>query len=158
MQYEKLSLCVRNIRPPSPKHHHQNTQEQLGYSVSCGLRMTNGVLGLAVRVQSERYEPEHLHARVEAFLRKFADRLRRMPEKEFYRCVRACGRACVKGGGCGVVGGGESGSGGGTLTPFLLVLPQAPGLPRAEQAPAGRVAQRRGRAVLGRDCRPPLPV
>ena len=52
--------------------------------------MTNGVLGLAVRVQSERYEPGHCRARMEAFLAKFAERLRKMPEREYYRCVQVC--------------------------------------------------------------------
>lgn len=136
------------------------TKEQLGYSVSCGLRMTNGILGFAIRVQSERYvtvylhplslthswqffffflfffvlclfssffslffffpcssltpamhnhntpappiyasflclshtmcryEPPHLHARVEEFLRKFHGTLASMTDKEYYRYVQ----------------------------------------------------------------------
>lgn len=47
--------------------------------------MTNGVLGLAVRVQSERYEPDHCRARMEAFLSGFAERLRKMPARDYYR-------------------------------------------------------------------------
>jgi hypothetical protein len=76
---------------PHPTHPPNPQQEQLGYSVSCGLRMTNGVLGLAVRVQSERYAPEHCQARMEAFLGKFAERLRGMPAKEYYRWVGGWG-------------------------------------------------------------------
>lgn len=61
------------------------TKEQLGYSVSCGLRMTNGILGLAVKIQSERYEPEHLHARLEAFLQSFHASMSTLPPSVYAR-------------------------------------------------------------------------
>jgi len=61
------------------------TKEQLGYSVSCGLRMTNGILGLAVKIQSERYEPEHLHARLEVFLQSFHASMSTLPPSVYAR-------------------------------------------------------------------------
>ena len=69
-----------------PLYDSLRTKEQLGYSVSCGLRNTNGILGLAIRIQSERFEPSYLHTRVEEFLsKKFAEKLQHLTDKEFYR-------------------------------------------------------------------------
>eukprot|EP00952_Eustigmatos_sp_NYUAD-ZCMA_P004412 19417-Eustigmatos_ZCMA.PRE.1 len=64
-----------------PLYDSLRTKEQLGYVVSCGVRMTHGVLGFCVRLQSERYEPQVLHTRVEEFLRRFRERLASMSDK-----------------------------------------------------------------------------
>jgi len=47
------------------------TQEQLGYSVSCGARLTSGVVGFGVEVLSDTHHPIEVEARVLAFLRHF---------------------------------------------------------------------------------------
>jgi secreted Zn-dependent insulinase-like peptidase len=65
------------------------TKWQLGYSVSVGLRITNGVLGLCVRVQSERFPPQVLHARIDEFLLKFRERLANMDERHFTKQLLA---------------------------------------------------------------------
>lgn len=44
------------------------TKEQLGYTVSSGMRNTLGVLGYCVVVQSAAYSVEHISARIDAFL------------------------------------------------------------------------------------------
>jgi nardilysin len=44
------------------------TKEQLGYTVSSGVRLTHGVLGFAVTVQSAKHGPAYLDARIDAFL------------------------------------------------------------------------------------------
>eukprot|EP00854_Cymbomonas_tetramitiformis_P031930 gene31930-40309_t len=41
------------------------TKEQLGYTVSCGLRLTGGVLGFCINVVSASYGPEHIISRIE---------------------------------------------------------------------------------------------
>ncbi|KAG5181380.1 Metalloenzyme, LuxS/M16 peptidase-like protein [Tribonema minus] len=59
------------------------TQQQLGYSVACGVRATGGVLGFCVRVVSAAYPPSELLARVDAFLAGFADQLEAMTPEAF---------------------------------------------------------------------------
>lgn len=59
------------------------TKEQLGYTVHSGTRLTHGVVGFCVVVQSGVHGPAHLEARVEAFLESFGQRLQGMEEAEF---------------------------------------------------------------------------
>ncbi len=61
------------------------TKEQLGYTVASGVRLTHGVLGFAVTVQSAKHGPAHLDARIDAFLASYEDALRAMPSDEFER-------------------------------------------------------------------------
>ncbi|CAI7900571.1 unnamed protein product [Closterium sp. NIES-53] len=51
------------------------TKEQLGYRVDCGTRLTHGVFGFCIRVQSADYGPEYLQQRVDSFLNTFRDNL-----------------------------------------------------------------------------------
>lgn len=44
------------------------TKEQLGYTVSCGMRHTVGVLGFCVLVQSSTYGVQHILQRIDNFL------------------------------------------------------------------------------------------
>ncbi|XP_013146109.1 PREDICTED: nardilysin-like isoform X2 [Papilio polytes] len=59
------------------------TKEQLGYSVFSMMRYTFGVLGFSVTVntQVDKFSVQHVEARVEAFLRKFARDMRRLGER-----------------------------------------------------------------------------
>jgi len=59
------------------------TKEQLGYSVSCGSRMTHGFLGFGAQLQSGKYSAEHLRQRVDAFLREHRAALAAMGPDEF---------------------------------------------------------------------------
>lgn len=59
------------------------TKEQLGYTVSSGPRLTHGVAGLCVVVQSGTHGPAHLDARVDAFLAEFGKKLVDMEAEEF---------------------------------------------------------------------------
>lgn len=59
------------------------TREQLGYTVSSGMRLTHGVLGFAVLVMSGEHGPAHLDARMDAFLEAFAQQLASMSSEEF---------------------------------------------------------------------------
>ena len=61
------------------------TKEQLGYTVSSGVRLTHGVLGFAISVQSAKHGPSYLDTRIDAFLAAFANTLRDMPADEFER-------------------------------------------------------------------------
>lgn len=65
------------------------TRWQLGYSVSCGLRMTNGVLGLCIRVMSERFDPATLQARIDEFLVRFRERVTGMSEHQWAKHLLA---------------------------------------------------------------------
>eukprot|EP00887_Chlorella_sp_A99_P000580 scaffold17.g580.t1 len=58
------------------------TREQLGYTVSSGMRLTHGVLGFALLVMSGEHGPAHLDARIDAFLLAFGD-LANMSAEEF---------------------------------------------------------------------------
>jgi secreted Zn-dependent insulinase-like peptidase len=55
------------------------TKEQLGYSVSCGVKNNNGVLGYGVQVISANYAPAVVQAKIEEFLGAFREQLRSMP-------------------------------------------------------------------------------
>lgn len=59
------------------------TKEQLGYTVSSGTRMTHGISGLCVIVQSGVHGPVYLDGRVDAFLESFVERLSAMESAEF---------------------------------------------------------------------------
>ncbi|CAI5526406.1 unnamed protein product [Closterium sp. Naga37s-1] len=59
------------------------TKEQLGYRVDCGTRLTHGVFGFCIRVQSADYGPEYLQQRVDLFLKTFRDNLSALPEADF---------------------------------------------------------------------------
>jgi len=61
------------------------TKEQLGYVVSSGTRLTHGIAGLCVTIQSGTHGPAHLDARIEVFLASFAGRLKVMDDAEFDR-------------------------------------------------------------------------
>lgn len=54
-----------------PLYDQLRTKEQLGYSVSCALRVTFGVLGFCVTAQSAAYGPAHLYRRIRAFMKSF---------------------------------------------------------------------------------------
>ena len=47
------------------------TKQQLGYSVDSGMRLTHGMLGFAIRVQSASHDPNVLEERADAFFRDF---------------------------------------------------------------------------------------
>ncbi|GAB4823775.1 hypothetical protein N2152v2_010821 [Parachlorella kessleri] len=59
------------------------TQEQLGYTVHSGMRLTHGILGFCVVIMSGVHGPAYLDSRIEAFLEGFAERLGSMAEEEF---------------------------------------------------------------------------
>jgi nardilysin len=59
------------------------TKEQLGYAVHSGGRLTHGVQGLCVVVQSGAHGAAHLDARIDAFLSSFQAKLEAMGEAEF---------------------------------------------------------------------------
>lgn len=58
-----------------PLYDQLRTKEQLGYSVGGSARVTYGVLGFCVGVQSAAYGPAHLYARVRSFINSFRDTL-----------------------------------------------------------------------------------
>ncbi|KAK7485900.1 hypothetical protein BaRGS_00022895, partial [Batillaria attramentaria] len=64
------------------------TKEQLGYIVFSGVRRSKGVQGLRVIVQSDR-PPMYVEGRVEAFLQKMEEELKKLSEEDFQKHVSA---------------------------------------------------------------------
>lgn len=54
-----------------PLYDQLRTKEQLGYSVSCGSRWTDGIVGFGISVTSKEAHPDYVAGRVDDFLRKF---------------------------------------------------------------------------------------
>ena len=52
------------------------TKEQLGYTVQSGTRLTHGISGFCVIVQSGVHGPRHLDSRVDSFLESFVEKFR----------------------------------------------------------------------------------
>ena len=59
------------------------TKEQLGYIVSSGARLTGGIQGLCITIQSRTHPCHYLESRVEIFLEDFGRKLEQMEENEF---------------------------------------------------------------------------
>ncbi|KAJ3676945.1 hypothetical protein LUZ60_002669 [Juncus effusus] len=59
------------------------TKEQLGYTVSCCSRLTNNVLGFSFIIQSAKYDPIHLHTRIESFIDGLQDLINGVDEETF---------------------------------------------------------------------------
>lgn len=62
------------------------TKEQLGYTVFSGLRLTSGMLGFCIIVQSggkEEIGPNYVQSRIDSFLQSFKSKLQEMSEEEF---------------------------------------------------------------------------
>ncbi|CAM9179004.1 unnamed protein product [Choristocarpus tenellus] len=66
-----------------PIYDQLRTKEQLGYSVGCCVKVTAGVLGFCVTVQSSAFGPAHLYKRVRAFLSSFMETLAAMELETF---------------------------------------------------------------------------
>ena len=58
------------------------TQQQLGYSVSCGVRQTYGMLGFCFQVVSSAHPVPHVQAAVTAFVGRIAPLLTDLPADE----------------------------------------------------------------------------
>ena len=66
------------------------TEEQLGYSVQCGSRSTNGSVGIEFMIQSSSGTPGEMVARVDRFVAKFFDReVAPMSKAEFNNQIHA---------------------------------------------------------------------
>ena len=52
-----------------PLYDQLRTKEQLGYSVSCGSRWTDGIVGFGICVTSKEAHPDYVAGRVDAFFR-----------------------------------------------------------------------------------------
>ena len=85
--YAALSLLEQIIYEPF--FDTLRTKEQLGYSVSCGLRNTYGILGFCFSVVSSKCGPLHIETRVDAFLAGFLKDLDEMTEQEYQDHVKS---------------------------------------------------------------------
>ncbi|KAL6745941.1 Metalloenzyme, LuxS/M16 peptidase-like protein, partial [Haematococcus lacustris] len=68
-----------------PAYNTLRTQEQLGYTVQLGARLTHGVLGLCGLIVSASHPPLHLEQRLDAFLNAFYDKLQGLSDEEVGR-------------------------------------------------------------------------
>ncbi|XP_013394471.1 nardilysin [Lingula anatina] len=92
---ENLRLAALNelviMRMEEPCFDILRTREQLGYSVFCTHRDTNGVLGMSVTVctQANKFKTQYVDEHIEMFLNEFDEMLQKMSEEEFESLVNA---------------------------------------------------------------------
>jgi len=72
-----------------PTYNTLRTKQQLGYIVSSGTRLTQGMLGLCITIQSKAHSATSMEGRIDEFLASFAGVLRDMPDDEFQKNVNA---------------------------------------------------------------------
>ena len=76
-----------------PLYDQLRTKEQLGYSVSCGSRWTDGIVGFGICVTSKEAHPDYVAGRVDAFLREFRREVRAVLCRRPRRARRGAGAA-----------------------------------------------------------------
>ena len=72
-----------------PTYNTLRTKQQLGYIVSSGTRLTQGVLGLCITIQSKTHSGIAMEERIDKFLCEFLDVLRDMSDEEFSKNASA---------------------------------------------------------------------
>lgn len=65
------------------------TKQELGYDVSCTVRVTHGIVGFGVMVQSSLFDAAYITYCVDRFMVEFKDAIVRMPSEHFRDHVRA---------------------------------------------------------------------
>ncbi|GMF33287.1 unnamed protein product [Phytophthora fragariaefolia] len=65
------------------------TKQELGYDVSCTVRVTNGILGFGVMVQSSLFAAEYISACVDRFMVDFEEAIEMMADEHFQDHVQA---------------------------------------------------------------------
>ncbi|RLN98317.1 hypothetical protein BBJ28_00005129 [Nothophytophthora sp. Chile5] len=65
------------------------TKQELGYDVSCTVRVTNGILGFGVMVQSSLFAAEYISACVDRFMVDFEEAIEVMANEHFQDHVQA---------------------------------------------------------------------
>ncbi|GLJ05210.1 hypothetical protein SUGI_0013800 [Cryptomeria japonica] len=66
-----------------PFYNELRTDEQLGYSVDCGTKVSRDVVGFSFTVKSSKHNPPYLQDRIDAFIARWIQTLEHMSEKEF---------------------------------------------------------------------------
>ena len=73
------------------------TEEQLGYSVQCGSRSTNGSIGIEFMIQSSSEQPAEMISRIDRFIANFFTKeIAPMSEKEFQEQIEALVESLVE--------------------------------------------------------------
>ena len=72
-----------------PCYNTLRTKQQLGYIVSSGTRLTHGVLGLCITIQSKTHSATCMEARIDEFLTTHLQMLRDMSDDEYGKNVNA---------------------------------------------------------------------
>lgn len=65
------------------------TKQELGYDVSCTVRVTHGIIGFGVMVQSSLFDAKYIAYCIERFMIEFKEAIGRMPIEHFRDHVRA---------------------------------------------------------------------
>ncbi|RLN64163.1 hypothetical protein BBJ29_000370 [Phytophthora kernoviae] len=65
------------------------TKQELGYDVSCTVRVTNGILGFGVMVQSSLFAAEYISTCVDRFMVDFEEAIEMMADEHFHDHVQA---------------------------------------------------------------------
>ena len=72
-----------------PCYNTLRTKQQLGYIVSSGTRLTQGVLGFCITIQSKTHSAASMEARIDEFLTTYLGTLKGMDEEEYQKNVNA---------------------------------------------------------------------
>ncbi|TMW57430.1 hypothetical protein Poli38472_003355 [Pythium oligandrum] len=65
------------------------TKQELGYDVSCTVRLTHGVIGYGIMVQSSLFTVDYIDSCIERFLVDFERAIASMPEEHFQDHIKA---------------------------------------------------------------------
>ncbi|CAH0520454.1 unnamed protein product [Peronospora belbahrii] len=65
------------------------TKQELGYDVSCTVRVTNGILGFGVMVQSSLFAAEYISSCVDRFMVDFEEAIKMMADEHFHDHIQA---------------------------------------------------------------------
>ena len=72
-----------------PCYNTLRTKQQLGYIVSSGTRLTQGILGLCIIIQSKTHSATAMEARIDEFLTDYLHVLEEMSEEDFHKNANA---------------------------------------------------------------------
>jgi secreted Zn-dependent insulinase-like peptidase len=81
-------MVIDNLMQPQ-FYNDLRTSQQLGYIVNSGMTVLEKTLGLIFIIQSGEYNTETLEQRMDAFLEKFNDSLKKLPAAELNKIKRS---------------------------------------------------------------------
>jgi len=90
---ERVVLDIIEYLMEEPIYDTLRTKEQLGYSVSCSTRLTSGIGGYVIKVQSASHSPAHIYGRIMEFLKGFKQTLEDLSQETFEENICSLAKA-----------------------------------------------------------------